>query len=60
MRRRFDELLKSFSEELEGKMLGSQPGNIFQSSRSFLKSFKANTQEMDEEAQLASSSMIIT
>ncbi|PKU76364.1 uncharacterized membrane protein At3g27390 isoform X1 [Dendrobium catenatum] len=66
VRRRFDELLKTFSEELERKMGGSRSINRFHSSRSFLKvlslnslEIKASTHEMDEEAQLASSSIVL-
>lgn len=64
MKRRFDELVKSFSEELERKFGGSRSTNGSQSTtnkrmRSGLgrmfsqKSFsnnRANTQEIDEEA----------
>lgn len=59
VRRRFDELLKSFSEELERKMGGSE--HRYQSGRNFLKTFSLNSLEIkaggrgiDEEAQLTS------
>lgn len=64
VRRRFDELLKSFSEELERKLGGSELR--YQSSRSFLKTFslnslesKASTRKKDEEAQLTSDSAVV-
>ncbi|KAK8963022.1 hypothetical protein KSP40_PGU018516 [Platanthera guangdongensis] len=63
VRRRFDELLKSFSEELERKMGGSE--HRYQSGRSILKTFSLNSLEIktgnsgiDEEVQLTSDSTV--